>query len=132
MKWMNQTRPVAFDLATLALRLAGGLLMLHGIPKLLNFGDRMNSFGDPLGIGSTASLALCVFAELFCTGLVVLGLLTRYALIPIIINMAVIVFMVHGAEPIKERELPIMFLLIFISLFFSGPGKYSVDGLRGR
>ena len=129
---MNQTRPVAFDLATLALRLAGGLLMLHGIPKLLNFGDRMNSFGDPLGIGSTASLALCVFAELFCTGLVVLGLLTRYALIPIIINMAVIVFMVHGAEPIKERELPIMFLLIFISLFFSGPGKYSVDGLRGR
>lgn len=132
MKWMNQTRPVAFDLATLALRLAGGLLMLHGIPKLLNFGDRMNSFGDPLGIGSPASLALCVFAELFCTGLVVLGLLTRYALIPIIINMAVIVFMVHGAEPIKERELPIMFLLIFISLFFSGPGKYSVDGLRGR
>lgn len=132
MKWMNQTKPIAFDLTTLALRLAGGLLLLHGIPKLLNFGERINSFGDPLGIGSTASLALCVFAEFFCTALVVLGLFTRYALVPIIINMAVIVFIVHGAEPLKERELPIIFLLIFTALFFSGPGKYSVDGLRGH
>lgn len=129
---MNQTKPIAFDLTTLALRLAGGLLLLHGIPKLLNFGERINSFGDPLGIGSTASLALCVFAEFFCTALVVLGLFTRYALVPIIINMAVIVFIVHGAEPLKERELPIIFLLIFTALFFSGPGKYSVDGLRGH
>lgn len=130
MKWLYQTRPIAFDLSMLLVRLSGGLLLLHGIPKLMGFTERMDKFGDPFGIGSTASLALCVFAEFFCTVFVVLGAFTRIMVVPIIINMAVIVFIVHGQDPIKEKELAIFFLLTFIAIFFAGPGKYSLDGMR--
>ena len=130
MKWLYQTRPVAFDFSMLLLRLAGGLMLLHGIPKLMGFAERMDKFSDPLGIGSPASLALCIFAEFFCTVFVVLGAFTRIMVIPIIITMIVAVFIVHGNDPIKDRELGIFFLLTFTSIFFSGPGKYSLDGLR--
>lgn len=130
MKWLYQTRPIAFDFSMLLLRLSGGLLLLHGIPKLMGFTERMDKFGDPLGIGPAASLALCVFAEFFCTVFVVLGAFTRIMVIPVIINMTVIVFLVHGQEPLKDRELPIFFLFTFIAIFFAGPGKYSLDGLR--
>jgi len=130
MKWLYQTRPIAFDLSMLLVRLSGGLLLLHGIPKLMGFTERMDKFSDPFGIGPTASLALCVFAEFFCTVFVVLGAFTRIMVVPIIINMAVIVFIVHGQDPIKEKELAIFYLLTFIAIFFAGPGKYSLDGMR--
>jgi len=130
MKWLHQTRPIAFDLSLLLVRLAGGLMLLHGIPKLLGFTERMDKFSDPLGVGSVTSLALCVFAEFFCTVFVVLGAFTRIMVLPLIINMSVIVFMVHGQDPLKERELAIFYLLTFITIFFAGPGKYSLDGIR--
>lgn len=130
MKWLLGIRPVAFDLYLLILRLAGGLMILHGTPKLMNFATRMDDFSDPLGIGSVASLALCIFAEFFCTVFIVVGAFTRLALIPLLINMLVAVFIVHGGDPVSDRELGIFYLLVYLALFFSGPGKYSVDGLR--
>lgn len=130
MRWLFQNRPTALDFSLLLLRLAGGLMLLHGIPKIMNFSTMAEKFGDPIGIGPLASLILCILAEFFCTVFVVLGAFTRLALIPLLINMAVIIFVVHGNESLSEREKPIMFLLIFVTLFFTGSGKYSVDGLR--
>lgn len=129
-KFLLGARPAATDFACLLLRAAGSLLLFHGIPKLLNFNSISERFGDPIGIGPLASLALCVFAEFFCVIFIALGAFTRLALIPVIVNMAVIFFIVHGDEPVKERELSLIYLLIYLVLFFTGPGKYSVDGLR--
>ena len=85
----------ATDWASLILRLTFGLLMLsHGIPKLMKLMDGNMEFGDPIGIGVPASLALTVFAEVLCSALLVIGLWTRLALIPLIITMAVAVFIV--------------------------------------
>lgn len=130
MKWLLQTRPIAFDLSMLLLRLAGGLLLLHGIPKLLEFNTKVDAFPDPIGIGSVASLILCIFAEFFCTVFVMLGAFTRVMVIPVIINMAVIVFVVHGNDPIKKNELGIFYLLTFLVIFLAGPGRFSLDGLK--
>ena len=46
------------------LRVSTGLMMLlaHGWPKLANFSTLAKVFPDPLGVGSTASLLLAVFA----------------------------------------------------------------------
>ena len=130
MRWFLQNRPAALDFALLVLRLAGGLLLLHGVPKLMNFSSKVETFGDPIGIGPLPSLILCILAEFFCIIFIILGAFTRLALIPVIINMAVIVFVVHGNESLSDREKPVMFLLIFLVLLFTGAGKYSVDGLR--
>lgn len=119
---------VSPDVAILILRIgAAALIMTHGIPKLLRVLDGDFSFGDPIGIGPTASLILVAFAEAICAALVLLGLFTRGALIPLIINMTVVVFIAHGADPFSDKELGLFFLISFIVLFLTGPGKYSLD-----
>lgn len=117
------------DIALLVLRLgAAGLTLTHGWPKLIHFTDRMNSFADPFGLGSPASLALAVFAEFVCSVLLIIGYYTRFAVIPLIITMATIVFIVHWPDPFGKKELPLLFLTCYLCLFFAGPGKYSLDG----
>jgi putative oxidoreductase len=41
--------------------------------------------------------------------------------------MAVISFVVHADDPFSNQEKGLLFLVIFVFLMFSGPGKYSVD-----
>lgn len=119
---------VSPDVAILLLRIgAAALIMTHGVPKLLRILDGNFNFGDPIGIGPTASLFLVTFAEAFCAFLVLIGIFTRAALIPLIINMAVVVFIAHADDPFGRKELGLFFLINFIVLFLTGPGKYSVD-----
>jgi len=74
------------DVAILLLRIGtASLILTHGIPKLLRILEGDFSFGDPIGIGPTASLILVTFAEAICAALVIIGLVTRAALIPLII-----------------------------------------------
>ncbi|MBK7268960.1 MAG: DoxX family protein [Flavobacteriales bacterium] len=126
------SEPIQEDLGLLSLRLTAGGFMLwqHGWPKLMGFADRMDKFADPFGIGPTASLALIVFAEVFCAALVVLGLWTRAALIPLIIGMAVIVFMLKSGDPFGEKEMPAVYLAMYVVLLFTGSGRYSIDRIK--
>lgn len=117
----------------LLLRLVfGGMMLTHGWPKLMGFATKRHTWPDPLHVGSTASLSLTVFAEVFCSVFLIVGLLTRLAAIPLVICMAVIVFMVHGNDSLEVREKAILFLTAFVVLLFAGPGKVSIDSLIGR
>ena len=122
------------NLTLLILRVGfGAMVMLrHGWPKLKGFSTYASQFADPFGIGKTASLGLTVFAEFFCGALLVLGLLTRLATVPLIICFSVIIFMIHKADGMEKQEFPILFLLAFVAILISGPGKYSVDGAIGN
>jgi len=116
------------NVAILLLRIGAASLMLtHGIPKLLKILEGDFSFGDPIGIGPTASLILVAFAEAICGTLVLIGLMTRVSLIPLIITMIVAVFVAHAGDPFSDKELGLFFLITFIVLFLTGPGKYSLD-----
>ncbi len=128
MKRILSIRPLSLDFGLLILRLvAGGAMLTHGYPKLQKLLAGNFQFGDPLGIGPEASLILAVFAEFLCSILVMIGLTTRLALIPLIITMAVAFFIVHAADPLKTKELSLVFLGIFVALFFTGPGRASFD-----
>ncbi len=118
-----------FDLGVLLLRLSSGLMLLHGWSKFTNFSEGIKDWPDPFHVGVTVSYALTVFAELFCTIFLVFGLFTRVALIPLIVLMLVIVFIIHSGESFTDREHAIMYLMLYISLLFTGPGKYSFDKL---
>lgn len=122
------------ELAILVLRVGLGLLMLtHGWPKLemLLSGDPIR-FGDPIGIGKMPSLILVIFAEFFCSALLVLGLLTRLAVIPLIITMIVAVFVAHSGDPIGKRELGLIYLFGYFVILVHGSGPFSVDRLLGK
>lgn len=119
----------------LIIRVAAGAFMLtHGIPKLqtLLAGGEI-SFSDPIGLGPTISLVLAVFAEFFCSVLLILGISTRLATIPLIITMAVAAFISHGSDPFGRKELSLLYLLIFITILIYGGGKFALGKLlKGR
>ncbi|WP_139855246.1 DoxX family protein [Aequorivita sinensis] len=118
------------DSGLLILRLFLGLTMLfaHGLGKWERlFGGGEIHFSDPFGVGDTASLALAVFAEVICSLLLVFGLLTRWALIPLMITMLVAAFIVHINDDFGIMERALLYGVGYLSLFFTGPGKYSVD-----
>ena len=116
------------DIGLLVLRLTlGGLMLTHGIKKLLSFAEMSDSFADPIGVGPTFSLVLAVFAEVFCAGLVMLGAFTRFAVIPLIVTMAIAAFLVHAADPLAKKELALIYMAGFVALGFLGAGRLSLD-----
>lgn len=110
----------------------GALFMSHGIQKITQFSELSQTFPDPLRVGSTISLTLAIFGELICCLLFIFGLLYRLALIPMIFTMIMAFFIIHGNDPFAARELSFVYLIIFILLFISGPGKYSIDRLIAK
>ncbi len=120
-------------ISLLLLRLALGALMIpHGYQKLVNFASRSSGFSDPFHIGGPASMSLAIFAEFFCAVLLVLGLMTRFACIPLIVAMSVALFHAHNGEIFGNGEKAALYLAGFIVLLLMGPGKISVDKLIGK
>ncbi len=119
------------DVGLLVLRIALGATMLsHGWGKFMQFfGDEPLQFGDPIGVGVAASLALAVFAEVFCSLGLVVGLLTRLACIPLFTTMAVAFFIVHGDDPFGRKELAFVYMFGYLALLLTGPGRFSLDAL---
>jgi putative oxidoreductase len=117
----------------LLLRLAsGGFMLTHGVPKLQRILSGEWKFGDPLGLGPEVSLVLVVFAEFVCSILIMLGIGTRLATIPLIFTMAVAAFIAHGDDPFNRKELALFYMVVYAVLLFMGSGKYSLDKLISR
>jgi putative oxidoreductase len=148
---LDEPRRDLTSIGLLILRLGlGGFLAAHGWAKVqMVMGGEFEAFGDPIGLGSTASLLLVTFAEFVCSLLVLAGLATRVAAVPVVITMGVAAFVAHGGDPWTmgrgaelfmsgaaqswaSKQPALMFLIAFLALIFTGAGRYSVDGLLRR
>jgi len=116
------------NLVALILRLSGGGLMLtHGIPKLMKVIGGNFAFADPIGIGTTASLLLTVFAEVICAVCLIIGFKTKWVSVPLMITMLVAVFVVHLSDPLGKKEMGLLYFSIYLSTFLLGGGRYAVS-----
>ena len=146
----------ALPLGLLILRLGiGGYLLTHGVGKLqMLLAGQFEQMGDPIGLGNVLSLVLLTISELLCALLVMAGLATRLAAAVIVISMAVAAFVAHGGDPWTmgrayeiflagetsypaSKEPALLYLIPFLALTFTGPGRFSIDALlasrrRGR
>lgn len=131
-----------------------GLLMLvgHGAPKIGTAFSAIGAegplqFPDPLGIGAWFSLLGAIGAEFFCAVLIIVGLLTRVAAVPLVFTMLVGAFLVHAGDPLFPqflsgiegapaeyatlltpfKEYALLYALGFGLLIFTGPGLFSLD-----
>jgi putative oxidoreductase len=103
------------------------LFINHGLEKFLNFSSLSKSFPNPIGVGSAWSAGLVVFAEVFMSVLIFVGLFTRIACIPVIISMGVAAFIVHTHDTLAHKELALLYFAAFVAIATLGPGSYSLD-----
>ena len=97
--------------------------------KWTNFDSMSASFPDPLGVGHSISLGLAIFGELACSIGFIFGALYRLAMIPMIFTMGMAFFVIHGNDPFSLKELAFIYLVVFILMYITGPGKFSLDRL---
>lgn len=125
---MLLSTPRQLSIGLLALRVAFGcFMMVHGIQKVMGFSEISAVFPDPIGVGSQLSLIMAIGAEVGCSILLILGLGTRLAVVPLAFTMIVALFVVHGADPWKMKELAALYLAVYAVIFIAGPGELSLD-----
>ena len=113
------------DIALLLLRIFVGIMMLtHGVAKIENFSTLKANFPDPVGLGAGFSLLLITCAEVGCSLLVIVGLVTR-----LVVGMCVAAFLTFPGFTMAASELALLYLSIYITLLIAGPGEYSLDEL---
>ena len=107
-----------------------------GLAKLQNldgFATRFMHWGIPF---PTFSAALSGATDMIGGALLIVGLFTRIAVIPMAINMVVAILVVviknvHGFDEFVELD-EFLYILIFFWLLVAGPGKVSLDTLVNR
>ncbi|NCN26791.1 DoxX family protein [bacterium] len=106
---------------------AAFMLFSHGLGKLQSYTEMKDSFPDPLGIGSHLSLLCTIGTEVGCAALIMLGLFSRLASLPLAFTMAIAAFVVHSADPFAKKEFALIYMVIFLAGYFMGPGRFSID-----
>ncbi|MFZ1676479.1 MAG: DoxX family protein [Saprospiraceae bacterium] len=127
------SRKWTVDLGLFILRAGTGLLLLpHGLQKLTAFGEKSSEFYNFLHLGGPVSMALTIFSEVGCSILLILGFCTRLIIFPLILTMVVVVFLINGHATLGDKEEGLLYLIPFVVIFITGPGRISMDQLFFR
>ena len=119
---------ISFHLALLIIRLGFSIgLITHGYVKFLKVIQGDFKFSEPLGIGSAPSLILTSFGEFIAPIFIIIGYKTRFFSFFPTITMSVAFLIAHAGDPFSRKEKSFVYLIAFLALCFSGPGKYSLD-----
>lgn len=123
------------NLSRLFLRLFVGVMFLHVcVRQFMDLGHLPEGFDGFWGMAPDTSMMMLIIIESVCATLIILGFLTRIAVIPPLVVMCVAeVFAYSSYETVTPTLLtfqpgyPVMFIGIFLFLLLSGPGKISLD-----
>jgi putative oxidoreductase len=136
---LRASSAIQLDFGILIIRIIIGILMaFYGYEKLVHFqemaaSDFWANNVSFLGQKGAFPLALTVFAEFFCSLLLIIGLFTRLSLLPLLFCMAYIFLVIFPFSIISsgdngmEINTTFFYFIIYLGLFFTGPGKYSLD-----
>ena len=129
----SKLQPAARDIVLLFARITiGWSFFLTGKGKLANL-ERTTGFFESLGIPAPGFHAAFVGGVEMTGGLLlVLGLLSRVAAVPLAIAMAVAYLTAHREEAFQgisefTGESPFAFLLVSLIILAFGPGRVSLD-----
>lgn len=132
MRFLDRLQP----LGLVALRLIVGVIMIaHGYGKVFHGGlsqhvHRVASLGLPGWLAYASA-----FAEFFGGILLIVGLLTRFFSLLILIDMAVAIWKVHWKNGMFAKggyEFPLTLATIAFALIFFGAGPIAIDAVLER
>ncbi|MPW23136.1 DoxX family membrane protein [Paraburkholderia sp. CNPSo 3157] len=118
----------ATDLALLFLRVTASALVLfvHGLPKVLHYASQLDAIEDPLHLGKTLTLGFAIFAEVVCPLLMIAGIATRLAALPIMLVSAIALGLVHREWTLGQGQFAWMLLIMFGTIALGGAGRYRI------
>jgi putative oxidoreductase len=122
--------PVRIDIALLILRVwaSASLFIKYGLEKVMHFQEMETHFPNPIHVGVKVSLIYALIAEALCTLLIAVGFATRLAALLLVINFLVVFGVMDQFNFMKiDAEVVYLYLGIFITLIFTGAGRFSVD-----
>jgi len=137
--FLNNGTNINLDFGLLLIRLMIGILMaFYGYEKLIHFNEMATSdFWSKninfLGMSGAVPLSLTIFAELFCSLLLIIGLFSRFSLLVLGFCMAYIFLVVFPMQILSkgdngfEFNSAFTYFIIYMGLLFTGVGKYSLD-----
>jgi putative oxidoreductase len=120
---------IAPDLGLLFLRCSGAafLLLVHGLPKLLDFQQQLSLIEDPFHLGARLTLLLAIATEVLCPLLIIAGVLARLACLPILFLLLVALMVVHPDWTLEQGQFAWLLLIIFTAVFIAGPGRLALN-----
>ncbi|MEO8492141.1 DoxX family protein [Pseudomonas sp.] len=125
---MNESNYQQLGLLFLRVSAGGFLLWVHGLPKLLHYREQLALIEDPFHLGAPVTLMLAIFAEVLCPVLIIAGVLTRLACLPILCVLLVALLVVHPQWTLFEGQFGWLLLIIFTSVLITGPGRLALGG----
>ena len=123
------------NLSRLFLRVFTGVMFLQlCIRQMLHF-DELAGF---LGLSPEGSMSVLLVVELLCATFIIVGLLTRFAVLPPMLIMCIAEDTILSSPGAVTEQLfnfqpgyPVMFLGVFFYILLAGPGKISLDYIIG-
>lgn len=103
------------------------LIVAHGLKKIGVGTTFAEVVPNPLGLPDFFNQAFAISANLVMPLFVILGLMTRIAALPILAVTLTGYFILHFNDPLLVKDVPFIYSLCFLLIFFFGAGKYSID-----
>jgi putative oxidoreductase len=128
---MRRYLPLNLDLALLLLRLAlAAILLYHGLPKVMNFGQTAGAFQSMHIPAPTLVAAYATIVEVLGGILILFGVAVDLAGLLVAIEMLGAIFTVHWANGFDFTkggwEHPFSVLVMALTLALAGAGGYAV------
>ncbi|MDE1178996.1 DoxX family protein [Paraburkholderia sp.] len=123
-----ESRASSVDIGLLYLRVSASLLVLavHGLPKAMHYASQAAAIEDPFHLGKTLSMVFAIFAEVVCPPLMILGIFTRFAALPILMVTVIALTVVHRDWSLADGQFAWMLLILFGTIAIAGPGRIRV------
>jgi putative oxidoreductase len=106
---------------------ASELIVAHGLKKIGVGTASAEIVPNPLGLPEVLNQAFATTANLIMPLFIILGLMTRLAALPILAVTLTGYFVLHFDDPILVKDVPFIYSICFLLIFFMGAGRYSID-----
>ncbi|MFI3258919.1 MAG: DoxX family protein [Rikenellaceae bacterium] len=119
------------DTALLYLRIVvGGMLLLHNIGRMQDYNTIIENYHSVEGIASPVWFLLFGLVESVAAVMLIVGWRVRLASIALVVGTILVLTLYFPNASMSEVEIHGIYTFIYIFLFISGGGLYSMDGAR--
>ncbi len=124
---------VSLDIAKLLLRLTAGIMLFHGIHKIMHGIDGVKHLTVSAGLPEFFAYGVYL-GEVVAPLMVLVGYYARAGALIMAFTMANAIYLAHSSQLLSLNkhgapaiELPLMYLLLCMAIAFAGPGKYAIN-----